>query len=187
MGEGMVLLIAGLVLFIGVHLIPSLGWRDQLVAKLGELPYKGLFALVSLLGFVLLVMGKGDAEFVSVWIPPAFLAHVTKLLMLPVFVLLLAAYIPCNIKRKLKHPMLIATKLWATAHLLSNGDLASILLFGGFLAFAVIAMISAKKRGLAAEMPAKPVWMDAIVVVLGLVAYVGVAMHHQQLFGVPLF
>lgn len=183
----MTLLVCGLILFFAVHLIPTLGLRAALVARIGELPYKGLFSLIALGGLVLIVVGKSGAAFTPVWHPPAFMAHITKLLMLPAFILLLAAYVPSNIKRRIRHPMLLATKLWATAHLLINGDLASMLLFGGFLAFAVVAMISANKRGQNTELPVRPKYMDALVVVLGLVVYASVAMHHQQLFGVALF
>jgi len=134
------------------------------------------------------------------------LKHVTMLLMLPAIILLIAAYVPSNIKRKIQHPMLMATKLWATAHLLINGDLASMLLFLTFLAFGVVLMIGLKRRGPKAEhssgglksesvkpenfkleSPSKPVYMDALVVVIGLVVYGAVAMHHQYLAGVPLF
>lgn len=184
----MTLLIAGLLVFIAIHLVPTrVALRQTLVAKLGELPYKAVFSLISLAGLVMIVMGKGSAEFVSVWNPPAFTMHITKLLMLPVFVLLLAAYIPCNIKRKLRHPMLIAVKLWALAHLVANGDLASMLLFGGFLAYAVVDMISVKRRAVGSTLAAKPIYMDILVILAGLGVYVAVAMHHGQLFGVPLF
>lgn len=183
----MTLLVCGLVLFFAVHLIPTLGLRPAFVGRVGELPYKGLFAMLALAGLVLIVMGKSEAAFVPVWHPPAFMGHITKLLMLPAFILLLAAYIPSNIKRRIRHPMLLATKLWATGHLLINGDLASMLLFGSFLAFAVVAMISANKRGEAPELSVRPRYMDVLVVALGFVVYAAVAMHHLQLFGVALF
>lgn len=180
-------LFGGLLLFFLVHLLPVFGARAPLVSKLGELPYKGLFALLSLAGLVLIVMGKGQAQFVGIWNPPLFLKHVTMLLMLPAFILLVAAYVPSNIRRKVRHPMLLAVKLWATGHLLINGDLASMSLFGSFLAYGVIAMISANKRSEATVYPAKPIYMDVLVVVVAVVVYGSVAMHHQQLFGIPLF
>lgn len=184
----MFVMILGLVLFFTVHLLPTRpAKRDALVATFGLLPYKGLFALASLAAFALIVIGKGQADFVSIWLPPLFMAHITKLLMLPAMVLLVAAYVPCNIKNKIRHPMLAAVKLWALGHLLANGDLASILLFGSFLAYAVIAMISANKRSERPAAKQRPLYMDALVVVLGLVAYGGIAMHHGQLFGVALF
>lgn len=185
----MSLLIIGLVVFFGVHLIPSFpDFRNSLIDRFGPMPYKGLFSLASLAGFVAIVIGKGDAPFIGIWNPPAQLAMVTKLLMLPAFILLVAAYVPSNIKRKIKHPMLASVKLWALGHLLINGDLASVLLFGSFLAFGVIGMISANKRmGEVEPAPSKPIYMDILVVVIGVVAYGGVAMHHMQLFGVPIF
>jgi len=181
------ILLGGLLLFFLVHLLPVFGAREPIVSKLGELPYKGLFALLSLAGLVLVVMGKGQAPFVAVWNPPLFLNHVTMLLMLPAFILLVSAYVPSNIRRKVRHPMLLAVKLWATGHLLINGDLASMSLFGSFLAYGVIAMISANKRGEATVHPAKPIYMDVVVVLVGLGVYLGVAMKHYQLFGVPIF
>jgi len=193
----MALLIIGLILFFSVHLVSVMpSTRGTLVNKLGLGPYKGLYSLVAIAGFVMIVVGKGQAPFVSIWEPPLFLKHVTMLLMLPAIILLIAAYVPSNIKRKVRHPMLMATKLWATAHLLINGDLASMLLFLTFLAFGVVLMIGLKRRGpkaehssenLNPESPSKPVYMDALVIVIGLVVYGAVAMHHQYLAGVPLF
>jgi len=182
------LMILGLVLFFAIHLLPTrVALRTSLINKMGELPYKGVYSLVALAGLVLIVMGKGQAEFISVWVPPAFMAHVTKLLMLPALILLVAAYVPSNIKAKVRHPMLAATKLWALAHLLANGDLASMLLFGSFLAYGVYDMISANKRALKQAFEKRPVYMDILVVLIGVAAYGGIAMHHGQLFGVPLF
>lgn len=185
----MSLLILGLAVFFAIHLIPAKpALRNALIDRIGLLPYKGVFALASIAGFIAIVHGKAGAPFVAVWNPPVQLAMVTKLLMLPAFILIVAAYIPSNIKRKIRHPMLAGVKCWALAHLCINGDLASLLLFGSFLAYGVIAMISANKRNKDWEPgPGKPIYMDIIVVVVGLIAYVGVAMHHMQLFGVPIF
>ena len=137
----MSLLILGLVLFLGVHSVSIVArpWRDGMVARLGEGPWKGLYSLVSLAGFVLIVYGYGLARQspMVLYTPPLALRHGAMLLMLPVFVLLLAAYLPGRLQRAAKHPMLAATKFWALAHLLANGTLADVLLFGGFLAWAV--------------------------------------------------
>ena len=185
--ESMSTLLAGLVIFFAVHLVPvNRGLRNKLTGAMGELPYKGLFSLVSLLGFYLIVVGKAEATFVAVWTPPDFLRHLTMLLVLLAFVILPAAYIPSNIKNKLKNPMLIAVKLWALGHLLANGDLASLLLFGAFLAYAVVDMISVKKRGQVLSTTKQPIWKDALVVVLGLVAYLLIVKNHAYLFGVPV-
>jgi uncharacterized membrane protein len=184
----MTTLMIGLIVFFGIHMLPIFpNRRSNLVAKLGELPYKGVFALISLVGFVLIVMGKADAPFISIWQPPQFLAMAPKILMLPAFILIVAAYIPSNIKRKVRHPMLLGVKLWALGHLLINGDAASILLFGSFLAYAVVDMISSKKRSQWVKPEEKPVYMTILVILIGLIAYGAVAMNHLKLFGVALF
>lgn len=143
-------LILGLVIFLGMHSIgmAAPARRDGMVARLGEIRWKVLFSLVSLIGFVLIVWGYGVArvEPVGLWSPPTWLRHVTLLLMLPVFPLLLATYLPGRIQRAVKHPMLAAVKLWAFAHLLANGNLADLVLFGSFLAWAVADRISLKSR-----------------------------------------
>ena len=137
----MPLLIAGLVLFLGVHSIAmvSPSFRARAIQRVGEGAWKGLYALISLVGFVLICYGFGLARQAPVvlYSPPTWLRHVTFLIMLPVFPLVLAAYLPGRIKAAAKHPMLAAVKFWAFAHLLANGSLADVLLFGGFLAWAV--------------------------------------------------
>src|SRR6202166_1135989 len=147
---GLAILILGLAIFIGAHGFVSLrGHREQLIARIGELPYKGAFSLVSILGVVLISYGFAlyrRTGLIPVWSPPDFLRHVSEALMWPAFVLFAAAYIPGTIKQALKHPMLVGVKLWAFAHLLSNGDLGGIVLFGGILAWAVYDRISLKRR-----------------------------------------
>ena len=189
----MSLLILGLVLFLGIHSISIVapGWRDAQAARLGENAWKGIYTLLSLAGFALIVIGYGQArqEPVVLYVPPAALRHVAALLMLPVFVLLVAAYMPGRIKAAAKHPMLVATKLWATAHLLANGNLADVLLFGGFLAWAVADRISMKRRT-QRPLPGAPAgrFNDAVALALGLVLYVGfVAFGHRWLIGVSPF
>ena len=125
----MTLLIIGIAAFLGLHVVPTLpGWRERLVAGLGEGPYKGLFALLSIASFILLVWGFAKAPVIQVWSPPAWTRWVAIVLMLPAFVFLVAAYVPGRIKAKLKHPFLVSIKTWALAHLIANGDLASIIL-----------------------------------------------------------
>ena len=183
----MAILVLGLTIFLGFHLLPvQQTIRGNLVSKFGELPYKALFSVGSIAGFYLIVVGKAQAPFISVWMPPSFFKHITMLLVLLAFVILPAAYISSNIKRKLKNPMLIAVKLWALGHLLANGDVASLILFGSFLAYAVIDMISVKKRGQTITNDPQPIWKDALVVVIGLAAYMLVVMNHASLFGVPV-
>lgn len=184
------LLILGLVLFLGIHSagMAAPAWRERTIARLGEVPWKGLYSIVSLVGFVLIVWGYGLArqEPVPLWAPPAWLRHVTLLVMLPAFPLLLAAYLPGRIKTATKHPMLAAVKLWAFAHLLANGNLADVILFGSFLAWAVADRVSLKGRTPPPVHGAPPGKAnDAIAVIGGLIlygAFVGIL--HVWLFGV---
>lgn len=187
----MSLLIVGLVLFLGVHSVvivaPTL--RARTIQALGEGAWKGSYALVSLVGFVLICYGFGLARHAPVilYSPPTWLRYMALILMLPVFPLLIATYLPGRIKTAAKHPMLAAVKFWAFAHLLSNGMLADVLLFGGFLAWAVADRISLKRRSTPQVVRTAPPgpWNDAIAVVLGLAIYallIGLA--HVRLFGV---
>ena len=185
-------LVAGLAIFLGVHSIRIVapGWRDRMLMRLGALPWKALYSIASLAGFVLIVGGYAAArlEPVVVYNPPFWLRHVMMLLMLPVFPLLLAAYLPGRIKAAVKHPMLAATKAWALSHLLANGMLADVLLFGGFLAWAVLDRISAGKRPqLATTAAPGPLRNDVIAVVAGLALYAVFAVWaHPRLIGVPV-
>jgi uncharacterized membrane protein len=146
----MLILILGLALFLGMHAFTmARGPRAQLVGRLGENGYKGVYTLVSLAGFVLIIWGYGvyrASGYIPVYNPPFWFGHIALLLNLPIFVLLAASKSGGMIEAVVKHPMLLAVKTWAAAHLLSNGDLGSILLFGGFLAWAVMARISLKRR-----------------------------------------
>jgi uncharacterized membrane protein len=188
----MLYLILGLVIFLGVHSVeivsPTL--RSRAVARLGEQPYKGMYSLLSIVGFVLLVWGYGVArqDPILVYAPPLWMRHLTLLLMVPVFPLLLAAYLPGRIKAAVKHPMLAAVKAWAFAHLLANGMLADLLLFGGFLIWAVADRISVKRRAVVRPVPGPPPgkYNDLIAVVGGLALYViFVFWLHTWLIGVP--
>ena len=189
----MTYLVVGLLLFLGVHSIAIVApaWRDGMAAKLGDASWKALYSLVSAIGFVMLVHGYGlaRADPTVLYAPPTWMRHVAALLMLPVFPLLLATYLPGRIKAAVKHPMLTATKAWALAHLLVNGNLADVLLFGGFLAWAVLDRIAVGRR----VVQRKPVvtgapsrMNDALAIVGGLVLYVVViAWAHQRFIGVP--
>ena len=183
-------LILGLVVFLGVHSVSivSPNWRDATAARMGERAWKGVYSLISIASFVLLIWGYGVARMnpVALYTPPLQLRWATVLLMLPVFPLLLSAYFPGRISATLKHPMLAAVKFWALAHLLSNGALADVLLFGGFLAWAVADRISFKRRAQRPirTAPARP-WNDAIAVIAGLVLYaLFVYWLHVRWFGV---
>jgi len=189
----MIVLVAGLVLFLGIHSVSIVapGWRSAQVARRGERAWKGLYSIVSGVGLALLIVGYGLArrEPVVLYTPPVALRHVALLLMVPAFPLLFAAYLPGRIRSAAKHPFLLAIKLWATAHLLANGTMADVLLFGAFLAWAVADRISVKRRS-AAEAhdapaaPARPM-NDLIAVVGGLAAYVVIVFWaHRWLIGV---
>lgn len=146
----MLILILGLIVFLGTHVFTMMrGARAGAIARLGEGPYKGLYSIVSAIGLVLIVWGFGRYrahDWIDIWYPPVWTRHLAVLLVWAAFICLASAYLPGRIKRALKHPMLAGVKLWATAHLIANGDLGSILLFGSILAWAVMARISAKRR-----------------------------------------
>lgn len=188
----MIHLILGLVIFMGVHVVPTVpAWREGLVGRLGEGGYKGVFSVLSLICLGLIVWGFGDRVFVPLWDPPQWTRHVAFLLMIPAFILLAAAYIPSRIRTFMRHPMLTALKTWALAHLLANGDLGSVLLFGAFLAFAVYDRISVKRRaggGLGPLGEAKGgVGGDIAAVSVGLAAYAFMLLWgHEHLIGMPL-
>jgi uncharacterized membrane protein len=186
-------LILGMAIFIGIHSVSIVApqWRNTVAARIGEWPWKGLYAVIAFAGFWLLVNGYAEARLAPLvlYVPPAWTRHVAALLLLPVFVLLLAAYLPGRIKMRVKHPMLLAVKLWATAHLLANGTLADVILFGGFLAWAVADRISVNRRP-ARAIPAAPVSKlnDMVAVVVGLALYALFAFRwHQTLIGVAPF
>jgi len=172
----MTLLIIGIIVFLGVHLLPTFpDLRGKWMARLGEGGYRTLFSILSLLGFVLIVWGFAKAPVIQVWSPPNWTRYVAMVLMVPVFILLIAAYLPGEIKAKVKHPFLVAIKTWALAHLIANGDLASIILFGSFLAYAAFDRIAIKHRPATGHMGAAgggPPRNDAIAVVGGLTLYV---------------
>ena len=180
----------GLILFLGVHSVSIVAprWRDAQVARMGEKPWKGLYTIASIIGLVLLVYGYGVARQspVVLYTPPRALQHLALLLLVPVFPLFIAPYFPGRISAAARHPMLLAVKIWATAHLLANGTLADVLLFGAFLAWAVIDRISLKHRP-ARPLPGAPPGPanDVIVVVVGLVLYALFLWRgHQWLIGV---
>lgn len=189
----MTMMILGLVIFLGMHSVAIVApaWRDAMAARLGAGAWKGLYSLVSLVGFLLILKGYAAArlEPTLVWVPPTGLRHVAALLMLPVFPLLIATYLPGRIRTVAQHPMLAAVKFWALAHLLANGMLADLILFGSLLAWAVLDRISLKRRAPrpVPAAPAKP-WNDVLAVVLGLAVYAGFVMNwHYRLFGVSPF
>lgn len=185
----MAILIAGLAVFLGVHTFTMLrGPRAALIARLGEGPYKGLYSLVSAAGLALIVWGYGQTPKYIVYDAPVWGRHLNLLLMLVALLCLAAAYAPAgHIKAALKHPMLVAVKIWALGHLLANGDLASLLLFGTFLAWAVADRIALKRRGQTGAGGSPKLSGDLIAAAAGLIAYAAIAFWlHPVLFGAPV-
>jgi uncharacterized membrane protein len=191
----MSLFIIGLIIFLGLHSVRIFadGWRTEKRAQWGEGAWKGLYSVVSIVGFGLICWGYGLArqQPVVLWVPPVATRHIAATLMLIAMILLVAAYVPGNaIKAKLHHPMTLSVKTWAFAHLLANGNLADVVLFGSFLAWAVACFIAARKRDRAAGTvyPAGKTVPTAMTVVIGLVAYGVFAMYlHKWLIGVSVF
>jgi uncharacterized membrane protein len=191
---GLAILILGLIVFIAPHVfVTRREARAGAIARLGEWPYKGLFSLISIIGVILIGWGFARyraSGYIPVWSPPDWTRHVAVALMWPAIVFFVAAYIPGNIKRTLKHPMLVGVKLWAFAHLLANGDLGSIILFGGILAWAVFDRISLKHR---TDPGAPPIpvggWRnDVAAVLVGTLVYLALGfLFHPLVIGVPAF
>ena len=188
----MLTLIAGLVIFLGIHSISIVNepLRNRLAAKLGEWPWKGVYSIIAIVGFVLIIIGYGQArlEPIVLYTTPDWTKHLSMLLMLFAFPALVAAYVPGRISDMLKHPMLVAVKFWALAHLITNGTLADLLLFGGFLAWAVADRISMKRRT-QRVIPKAPRsgFNDVVVVVAGIGAYlVFVFWLHARWIGVSI-
>lgn len=180
----MLLLITGLILFVGVHLFAAVpGWRQSAVDRLGKWPYKGLFAVVSLVGLVLAAMGYGRARVDMVWEGLRYGPEIVATIMPVACVLVLAAYMPTNIRRYTAHPMLWGVVLWALAHLLVKGHWAAIVLFGGLGLYALAAMGLAMLRGDRPAGKQRPLWQDLVVIVSGLVLYAVLLILHPILFG----
>jgi uncharacterized membrane protein len=188
----MAMLILGLVLFLGIHStrIFADNWRSGMVARLGPLPWKGLYSVISLVGFIVIIWGFRAArqETLVLWTSPGWMRHVTALLTVFAFILLVAAYVPRNsIKARLHHPMVLGVKVWALAHLLSNGTAAGVLLFGAFLVWAVFSFRAARQRDRANHTVYPPgnVVGTSVAVALGLVTWSVFAMFlHGPLIGV---
>jgi len=191
---GLLVMIVGLALFLGVHaLTTQRGVRAQIIASAGEGGYKIGYSLVSAAGLALIVYGFARYRatgWIDVWYPPTAFKHIAVALMVPAVILVVASYIRGRIYMTLKHPMLAGVKLWAVAHLIANGDLGSIVLFGSFLAWAVFDRISLKRR---ADTGAPPIPVggpanDLIAIAVGIVAYLALGFaFHPIVIGVPVF
>jgi uncharacterized membrane protein len=188
-------LLLGLLLFLGVHSVRIFaeGWRSATIGRIGPGAWKGLYTLVSLAGFALIVWGFGQARMATtqLWVPPVGLRHLAALLMLLSFVLLAAAYVPRNhLKARLHHPMVLAVKTWALAHLVSNGSLAEVVLFGSFLLWAVLNFRAARQRdrALGTHYAAGSAGGTTITLVVGAIAWAVFAFWlHGMLIGVQPF
>ena len=191
----MAILILGLLIFIGMHSIRlvSPSWRDAQVARFGQDRWKGMFAVASLVGFVLIVWGYGLARRSPTvwWTPPRGIEHLTALLVLIAFVLIAAAYVPGNrIKRAIGHPMMAGAAIWALGHLLANGSLNAIVLFGVFLIWGTVGTLVSRSRDRVAGVRYPPGTLagDAKAVVIGLIAWAIFAFElHRWLIGVSPF
>src|SRR5882762_10782625 len=191
---GLAILVLGLIAFLGAHVFVTLrAPRAALVKRIGEWPYKGLMSVVSLAGLILIGYGFGQYRatgWVDVWSPPRWTFYITQILMWPASICVVAAYSRGNIWRALKHPMLVGVKTWAVAHLISNGDLGSIVLFGSFLAWAVYDRITLKRRS---DPGAPPIPIggrtnDIIAVVVGTILYLALGfVFHPLVIGKPVF
>ncbi len=192
----MLLLALGLILFLAIHLVPTqVELRGALVRSFGETGYKAGFALLSFAGLALIVIGYHKLQVMPgknpvIWNPPVWTRHAAFTLMLPAMILLVAAYVPSRIRTAVGHPMLAAVKIWASAHLLANGDLASLVLFGSLLAWAVLDRISVKRRnakGPLGTATATSIFNDVAVVAVGIALYALMLLWgHRVLIGVPL-
>jgi uncharacterized membrane protein len=191
----MLLLIVGLIIFFGIHLVPTNpGLRDSLRDRFGATTYQIAFSVLSLLGFALIIVGYHKLQLLpgknpQLWVPPAWTKHVAFTLMLPAMILLVAAYVPSRIRTAVKHPMLLAIKIWALAHLLANGTLGALVLFLSFLAFAVYDRISVKKRAASGPLGNKTggIGGDLTAVVLGSALYAFMLLYgHQALINKAL-
>lgn len=187
----MVMMLLGLFVFLGIHTVGSLrGLRAKLIAQLGEGAYKGFFSLLAVSGVLLTAYGYAlwrAAGPAVIWTPPAGMRHLALLLMVFSAIALVAAYVPSHIKALLKHPMLVGVKIWALAHLLANGDLASIVLFGAILAWAVYDRIAVKRRGAPLPVAPKNYSGDVLAVAGGLVLYAALAyLFHPYVVGVSV-
>ena len=183
----MTILFCGLVLFFGVHVIPLFpAFKSSLQSRLGALRFKGIYSVLAAAGFGLILFGMSRATFQPVFVPLQGAAFVANLAMPVAFSLLVSAYVPNNFRRVIRHPMLLGIGLWAFVHLLSNGDLASIALFGGFGLYSIVDIVAVNARGAAASHARQSLWKDALVLVIGFTAFWAVRYFHAVLFGVPV-
>ena len=180
----MYLLLLGLAIFIGIHLVPSFPrLRRGLLDRFGEKIYKGMFAVIAILGIVVLTIGKSHAPFMQVWEPPFWGRDASYVFMVFAFILVTAAYLPSNIRRFTRHPMLWGVTLWSIAHLLSKGDVAALAIFIAIGLFALFDMVSSNIRGARLSDEKLPLNKDLTVVLIGVVTYFVVLTIHPAWSG----
>jgi len=179
-------LLLGILIFYGVHAVPSLNLKAKLVARWGEQPYMGAFSLMAALGLGLMIYGKSIAAFTQVWQPIDGAHWLPIVLMWPASILIAWAYLPCNMKIKLRHPMLLGILLFSVSHLVANGDLATILLVGSFGVFAVLNILAVNRRSGSSDHKPKAMGWDLLGFVMGTVVYALVFNFHHIIVGVAI-
>jgi uncharacterized membrane protein len=180
------LLISGMIIFFGIHLVPALPLKNILIQRFGKNSYMGVFALIAALGLGLMIYGKSTAGFIAVWQPLAGAHWLPVILMWPAFVLLAWAEIPCSIKSTLRHPMLLGILLFSISHLFANGDLASILLLGSFGLYALLTMLRLGFKKKETSMPNKTPGWNLLGLAIGTFAYGVIFYFHQSIIGMPI-
>jgi len=184
----LLVLVVGLALWCGVHLIPAVApdARAGLIQRLGLRPYRGLFALLIVASVVLMVLGWRGANFIPVYPPPTWGRHITMVLVLVAFILFFSARAPTNLKRVFRHPQLTGVHVWGLGHLLANGDVRSVLLFGTFAAWPIVEMSLISRREGAWQKPGpQPLRNDVVLLVIATIIYAVIAHFHGWLFGMP--
>ena len=181
------ILALGCIIFIGIHLVPAFGTtRDRLVDRLSQNGYMMLFTVLSLVGIALMVWGESKAPHINVWLPPAWGHDAAMVIMFPSMVLLSVAKLPTNVKRFTPHPMMWGFILWSFAHLLANGDLASIILFGSIGVYSFVAILSANQRGVQSSAEIVSANRETVAVGFGVIVYIAMLYLHPYLFGPKL-
>jgi uncharacterized membrane protein len=181
------LLILGIIIFFTIHLVPISPLKNILINLLGENKYKGLFSLIALVGLLIIIYGYSIADFYLIWEPLSYSREIALVLMPISIVLLASANMQTNIKRFIKHPMLIGILVWSFVHLLANGDLRSIILFASFGVYALIDIVYSKKVLTTNNITNYTLTKDMIIVIIGLVAYTLIVHFHQYIAGVDIF
>ena len=182
----MTYLILGIVIFFGVHLVPIFELKNVVINRYGKKPYMAVFALISALGLGLMIYGKCQAEFTTIWQPMAWAHWVPVIVMWPISILFIWAEIPCSMKIKLRHPMLLGIVFMCISHLFANGDLASILLFASFGIYAIFTMLRQGFEKQESTIASSTPVMNLLGIIVGTLVYMLVFTYHQQITGMPI-